>query len=1050
MALVKEYFELTNKYQSEYGTNTILLMQVGSFHETYALQDKTTSLISGSQIEDFSRICDLNIASKNISIGNASVVMAGFGCYMIDKYIKKMQEAGYTIVVYNQDEQKSNTTRSLAGIFSPGTYFSHDAIKITNNTTCIWINVVEPSILTSKYFSKKNGSHGSGVANKKMVYVGLANINIYTGETSIFEFKETYLNSPTTFDELERFISIYNPCEVIIIANVTDKEIDNIISYANIQCSTIHKMNLLTTTTGTKSNTEIMQRVLNSEKQNYQKALLERFYSISDFSVFSQNFYENAIATQAFCFLLDFIYQHNPNLVNKISEPKFENSSDRLILANHSLKQLNIIDDNTYTGKYSSVEKMLNLCLTSMGKRRFSYNLLNPSTNVTYLQQEYDITEYILAKYSDYEFLKTNLSIIKDISKLNRQIFIKKISPKSLCQFYNNLHVIKTIFTSCQSDSTLMTYLHAKKVSNSFGSGTGSGFDSSSISTHCDQFIQFLQNNMAIELCEEIDSTQQFEVNFIKKGVDVELDEKMELLSESNDKLEAIRFYLNERILECEKSAKTAKTAKIKNDYVKLHETEKNSFSLLATKRRCQILKQSLSSLCPTATASSIILSYTSSYNGQAKVFEFICTNETIECFTQSTSNDCITSSQIKEICKNISTIKIQMKDLITNIYLQILTKLEGFQEQFDSIIDFVTTIDVVYAKASIARKYNYCKPEIINASKSFVDAKDLRHSLIEHLQQNELYVANDIALGRGSVDGVLLYGTNAVGKTSFIRALGIAVILAQSGLYVPCSSFQFCPYKYIFTRILGNDNIFKGLSTFAVEMSELRTILRLADGKSLILGDELCSGTESISAISIFTAGVKTLHSKQSSFIFATHLHEIIHYDEIRDAESVVLKHMAVIYDREKDILVYDRKLRDGPGDNMYGLEVCRSLNLPEDFLTMAHNIRTKYNSESASILSLKTSHFNNKKLMGMCEMCNENMSVEVHHLQHQSYANEDGIINQVSKGGSIFHKNHIANLMSVCETCHGKFHKDKDKDSEVMHKKVKTSKKHVLVGAI
>ena len=356
----------------------------------------------------------------------------------------------------------------------------------------------------------------------------------------------------------------------------------------------------------------------------------------------------------------------------------------------------------------------------------------------------------------------------------------------------------------------------------------------------------------------------------------------------------------------------------------------------------------------------------------------------------------------------------------------------------------------MVYAKASIARKYNYCKPEIINATKSFVDAKDLRHSLIEHLQQNELYVANDISLGRGSVDGMLLYGTNAVGKTSFIRALGIAVILAQSGLYVPCSSFQFWPYKYIFTRILGNDNIFKGLSTFAVEMSELRTILRLADGKSLVLGDELCSGTESISAISIFTAGVKTLHAKQSSFIFATHLHEIIHYDEIRDADSVILKHMAVIYDREKDLLIYDRKLRDGPGDNMYGLEVCRSLNLPEDFLTMAHNIRAKYNSESASILSLKTSHFNNKKLMGMCEMCNENMSVEVHHLQHQSYANEDGIINQVSKGGSIFHKNHMANLMSVCETCHNKFHKDTEKDKEVMHKKVKTSKKHVLVGAI
>jgi hypothetical protein len=80
---------------------------------------------------------------------------------------------------------------------------------------------------------------------------------------------------------------------------------------------------------------------------------------------------------------------------------------------------------------------------------------------------------------------------------------------------------------------------------------------------------------------------------------------------------------------------------------------------------------------------------------------------------------------------------------------------------------------------------------------------------LIEHLQQNEIYVANDLVLGDANGNsGILLYGTNAVGKTSFIRATGVAVIMAQSGLYVPCSSFEYFPYKYIFTRILGNDNI--------------------------------------------------------------------------------------------------------------------------------------------------------------------------------------------------------------------------------------------------
>ena len=119
-------------------------------------------------------------------------------------------------------------------------------------------------------------------------------------------------------------------------------------------------------------------------------------------------------------------------MVNKISEPIFENCTDRLILANHSLKQLNVIDDNNYSGKYSSVSKMLNECLTPMGKRKFLYNFLNPTTNIEYLQREYNITEHLIINNSKYHsFLKQKLSEIKDISKWERQIFLKKISPKS-------------------------------------------------------------------------------------------------------------------------------------------------------------------------------------------------------------------------------------------------------------------------------------------------------------------------------------------------------------------------------------------------------------------------------------------------------------------------------------------------------------------------------------------------------------------------------------------------------------------------------------------
>jgi DNA mismatch repair protein MutS len=421
--------------------------------------------------------------------------------------------------------------------------------------------------------------------------------------------------------------------------------------------------------------------------------------------------------------------------------------------------------------------------------------------------------------------------------------------------------------------------------------------------------------------------------------------------------------------------------------------------------------------------------------------FDFKVSRKQFEYSKQTASNDFITDSQIGGLCKNITNVKVAMKDTIAVVYNTFLQQFEPYQGRLECIVNFITIIDVIFAKASIAKKYCYCKPKIVDADKSFVQAKGMRHCLIEHIQTNELYVTNDISLGNGMTDGILLYGTNAVGKTSLIRALGISVIMAQSGLYVPCSEFTYCPYKYLFTRIIGNDNLFKGLSTFAVEMSELRTILRLADKNSLILGDELCSGTENISAVSIFVAGVQKLHQLKSSFIFATHLHEIVDYDEIAGLPSVALKHLTVVYDKERDMLIYDRKLKDGPGNSLYGLEVCKSLSLPEDFLATAYSIRAKYHPESGSVLALKSSHFNAQKIVSVCEMCKNGLGTDVHHLQHQNEADAAGII---MNDDSTFHKNKLANLMTLCEKCHDEIHK-----TNVQHKRVKTTKGYTLVPA-
>ena len=352
--------------------------------------------------------------------------------------------------------------------------------------------------------------------------------------------------------------------------------------------------------------------------------------------------------------------------------------------------------------------------------------------------------------------------------------------------------------------------------------------------------------------------------------------------------------------------------------------------------------------------------------------------------------------------------------------------------------------MDVLLNKVYIANEYHYCRPHIITSEKSMVQATGLRHCLIEHLQTQEIYVTNDITLGNGEEDGILLYGTNAVGKTSIIRALGIAVILAQSGCYVPCTRFIYKPYTAIYSRILGNDNIFKGLSTFAVEMSELRMILKTADQNSLILGDELCSGTEIESALSIFLSGLIHLHERNTSFIFATHFHDILNFSEMNILSRLHIKHMSVIYNRELDCLVYDRLLKNGPGNRMYGLEVCKSLHLPDEFLERAYEIRNKYYSDINSNLTHHTSHYNSQKIMGICEMCNLKMGDEVHHIQYQQWADSTGFVKH-------YHKNHQANLISICTKCHDLIHANDRKltpntDVETISKK-KTTKGYKIV---
>jgi DNA mismatch repair protein MutS len=200
------------------------------------------------------------------------------------------------------------------------------------------------------------------------------------------------------------------------------------------------------------------------------------------------------------------------------------------------------------------------------------------------------------------------------------------------------------------------------------------------------------------------------------------------------------------------------------------------------------------------------------------------------------------------------------------------------------------------------------------------------------------------------------------------------------------------------------------------VEMAELRNILKRATTNSLVIGDELCSGTESASAIAIVAAGILELSNKRSSFIFATHHHDLTNISRLKGLTNLVINHLHVSYDPLTGTLVYDRTLKPGQGSTNYGIEVCRALDLGDEFVKVANEIRNEHLQLTNTMNESKRSRYNTSVIVDKCQVCGKK-AMEVHHIKQQKDADHVGNV-------GIKHKNHASNLVPLCEECHNQVH--------------------------
>ena len=365
-----------------------------------------------------------------------------------------------------------------------------------------------------------------------------------------------------------------------------------------------------------------------------------------------------------------------------------------------------------------------------------------------------------------------------------------------------------------------------------------------------------------------------------------------------------------------------------------------------------------------------------------------------------------ITSDTINTIVHKITQIETKLKPLINEKYKKLIQDLyKKFCNTLNLVSKFVSEIDVTKSRTKCAILYNYCKPIFrVKNDTGSIYAKGLRHPIVERLDNKVSYVPNDVSFDEDNM-GMILYGINGVGKSCFSKSVGISVIMAQSGHYVAATSFEYSPFTKLFTRINGNDNLYKGQSSFIVEMNELRPILK-GDSKTLVIGDEPCRGTEDISAMSIVSTFIKRLIFNKSKFVFATHLSKLTSCSNIKDNPKLMIKHLSVKVDKKNDIFTFERKMMDGLGETSYGIQVAKYVIHDQLFIDQANVIRKEL--QNIKNISSKLSNYNSNVVVNYCAICQSDLQLETHHIVYKCKKGTD----------------EQNNVCILCHKCHEKVH--------------------------
>ena len=889
-SMYEHYFEIYDKYYPKYKESLVILYRSGQFYEIMETMDG-----KGFTTEIHKLLLLMPYRRQNY-------YGCGFQATSLDtKFLQQLISAGKTVIIVEEIERRDDNkiTRGIQRIVSAGTNINSE----TDNHNYI----------LSIYMD--------------LVSVGLSVFSATTNDIYIQETYNTMDDPKLVEDEIYRWINMYLPKEILIR--------DNTGVFKLITDMQVYRMEEISEYNNLSYQRQFFDKIFKKENQ----------VDILDYMDVSRK----PMVIKSLMYLLDYLYEHNENLLKGINLPREQNISETLILDYNTIMQLNLISDNNLdkrSKQYNSIYSVINEAKTSMGRRLIKDRLVNPITNGERMESRYNKIE--LFKNDNNETIINILSNIPDMEKMLRKMENNILSEREFANF---------------------------------------GITLKRIILELVPIIPYETNNEGWEtIVDDIFRTfriedmlrRDYNSNIFNDKIIVELDNIEENISVINKRVNIIMNMMNSVI-----NNKTTKTYY----NVKWESTDVDGWYISSTIIKGEILKKS------------------EQFKGYV--------------YRKMKTNYRITSEELDNLSNKLLRLERKRKITMDNKFRQYQQNLiNNKRDYLVEIIKMVARVDVYSSQAKLSIKNVYNKPEVDKTGgRSYILSRDLRHLLIERIITGELYVPNDVEIGTDKVRGLLLYGVNASGKTSYVKSIGISLILAQAGFYVPAAEFKFRPFSILQTRITGNDNLFKSQSSFEVEMEEVRNILSRSNENTLVLGDEICRGTTPADALGVVGATINYLEQiNKTNFIFATHLHDLSVDDTL--SKTTISKHMKVIF--EKNVIIYNRKLEDTAGEQYYGVEVAEALGLPKKLIKDAELRRKRYLNKSKGILATKKSRYSSKVFMDKCQICGKTQSLDTNHINEQRLADENNNIGHINK-------NNMANLSILCKECHKKEQKGK-----------------------